>query len=318
MAATYSGTPNTIVLRGGRGHHVEALALAALKPGHLLEYTSALKLKKHAQSGGPGLKIFAKEDDKQGFLISDAYAADDLVFAYICEPGDKIYARLAANAAAVTKGDVLISAGDGTLMKLGSGSSAASGGLLYSATAASTAHTNTTTEALFDKNYTIPANFLKVGDVIRVKAQAIATVTNSTDTLTLVLYIGGLTGTAIITTGAVDVANGDIGYIEADIVIRTVGASGTFVATGTQALGVPGTVTAKPWLKASTTIDTTAAQQIGIGADWSVASASNSARLDVLDIQLIRAGGIEVVGVAEETVDNSASSDEAMIKTLVI
>jgi hypothetical protein len=39
-------------------------------------------------------------------------------------------------------------------------------------------------------------------------------------------------------------------------------------------------------ITASTTIDTTAAQVVGVGADWSVASASNSARLDIMVVEI--------------------------------
>jgi len=157
--------------------------------------------------------------------------------------------------------------------------------LLYSNIAASTAVTNTTTETAFDKAVTIPANTLKVGDVIRVRAQAIATLTNATDTLDLQLRLGT---TDILATGAVDVANNDIGFIDADIVVRTVGASGTIVAAGHTALGVPGTVTAKPKLLGSTTLDTTADQSVNVSATWGAANAGNSVRLDILNVQLIR------------------------------
>lgn len=157
--------------------------------------------------------------------------------------------------------------------------------LLYSSVAASTAVSNTTTETDFDKSISIPANTLKAGDIIRVRAQAIATSTNSTDTLNLKLKLGS---TVILATGAVDVANNDIGYIDADLVVRTVGASGTMVAAGVTALGTEGTVTAKPGKLASAAVDTTAALVVKVSATWSVASASNSVRLDVMDAQLIR------------------------------
>lgn len=159
--------------------------------------------------------------------------------------------------------------------------------LIYSSDAASSPVFNTTTETPFNKSVTIPANRLKKGDVLRVRAQGIITNQNSTDTLTIQLKLGGTAGIQIATTGAVDPATNDIWYIEADLVIRTVGASGTFVATGLQALGVPGTVTAKPFLKASTTLDTTVAQDLIVSATWSVANASNNVRLDVLDVELI-------------------------------
>ena len=152
--------------------------------------------------------------------------------------------------------------------------------------AASTAVTATTAATVFDKTAVLPASYLQAGDVIKVRAQVVATATNSTDTLTLALLIGA---TAIVTTAAVDVANGDVGFFDFDITIRTIGASGTLVATGASALGVPGTVTAKPAFLASTAVDTTAAQTIGVQATWSTTNAGNSCRLDVLNVQLFRA-----------------------------
>lgn len=158
-------------------------------------------------------------------------------------------------------------------------------GLVYSAEAASTAVTNTTTETKFDKSVTLPANTLKVGDVIKVRAQVIATSTNSTDTLDIQLR---LNTTDVIATGAVDVANNDIAIIDFELVIRTVGASGTYVGAGYVSLGAAGTVTAKAQFKASTAIDTTAAQEVNVSATWSVASASNSCRLDILNVEIKR------------------------------
>ncbi|MBI3866813.1 MAG: DUF2190 family protein [Planctomycetia bacterium] len=157
--------------------------------------------------------------------------------------------------------------------------------LLYSAEVASSLITNTVAETDFDKSVTIPAGTLQVGDVIRVRGEVIAISTNSTDTLTIRLKIGA---TVIVVTAAVDVANNDIGYVEADVVVRTVGAGGTIVACGVQALGTEGTVTAKPFKLASTAIDTTVAQTVKASAQWSVANAGNQVRLDVLDVELLR------------------------------
>jgi len=154
--------------------------------------------------------------------------------------------------------------------------------LRYASVAASAAVSNTTTETAFDKSHTIKANTFKVGDVLRVRAQVIATATNGTDTLNLKLKIGS---TVIAATGAIDVANNDIGYIDALIVVRTIGASGTMVATGVQGLGAEGTVTAKPFKLASAALDTTADQTITVSATWSVASSSDSCRLDVLAVE---------------------------------
>ena len=161
------------------------------------------------------------------------------------------------------------------------------GGVVYSSVAASAAHTATTTEALFDKQYSIPANTLKAGTVIKVRFQGIATSTTA-ETITVKLYLGGLSGTAILTGTATDPANNDIFTGEAMIQIRTAGASGTFVAVASGNIVPAATLVAVPvyQITASTAIDTTAAQVVGVGCDWSGNSASNSARLDLMVVEI--------------------------------
>jgi hypothetical protein len=170
-----------------------------------------------------------------------------------------------------------------------SGTARIVGGRAYTNTAASTAVSNTTTETLFDKSYSLPANTLKAGTLVRIRYQGIATATNSTDTLAIKLYIGGLSGTVLISHAATDVANNDVFSGEMSLICRTAGASGTIVGAGTYK-SVPaaaGTATYKDAILASTTIDTTAAQVIGVSAQWSVASASNSCRLDFLSVEVL-------------------------------
>jgi hypothetical protein len=110
-----------------------------------------------------------------------------------------------------------------------SGTARVVGGRAYTNTAASTAITNTNTEALFDTQYSLPANTLKAGTLVKIRYQGIATATNSTDTLTIKLYIGGLAGTALISHAATDVANNDVFSGEISLICRTAGASGTIV-----------------------------------------------------------------------------------------
>ena len=158
----------------------------------------------------------------------------------------------------------------------------------YTNTAASTAHTASTTETLFDTNYSIPANTLWAGARIVVDFQGIATGVNAGDTLTIVLYLGGLTGTALLSGTATAVAANDIFCGHAEILIRTIGSSGTFVAFGSHA-DVPaatGVAVVKYEITASTTVDTTAAQVLGVGADWNSTNASNTCRLDVFSVAI--------------------------------
>jgi hypothetical protein len=97
-----------------------------------------------------------------------------------------------------------------------------------------------------------------------------------------------LSGTAILTGTATDVANDDIFTGEALIQIRTAGGSGTLVAVGSMSIVPAASGTAVPvyQIVASTSIDTTAAQVVGVGADWSTNNAGNSARLDIMAVEI--------------------------------
>lgn len=167
------------------------------------------------------------------------------------------------------------------------------GGVAYRNVAASTALSNTTSETMFSTMLTIPANTLKAGTVLKIRYQGIATATNSTDTLAIKLYIatvttaGSITGTALISAAAVDVADNNTFSGEAVVVIRTAGASGTLVADAKyKTTAAEGTATIKDDITASTTIDTTVAQYVGVSGTWSVASASNSCRLDIMVVEI--------------------------------
>jgi len=160
--------------------------------------------------------------------------------------------------------------------------------VVYTNEAASTAITNTVTQTRFDTYYSIPANSLRPGQLIKVRYQGIATSTNSTDTLAVTLYLGGTSGTALLTHAATDVANNNVFSGEYELIVRTVGASGTIVGCGTKknVAAAEGTATYADDILASTTIDTTAAQELAAYATWSVASASNSVRMDFFRVEI--------------------------------
>jgi hypothetical protein len=157
--------------------------------------------------------------------------------------------------------------------------------LMRSQKSAGSALTNSTVETILATT-TIHGADLVAGDVIRVVAQGIATATNSTDTLTVKLYVGT---EQIATTGAVDVANSDIWHISADVVIRIAGASGHLAGCGTVALGAVGTVTAKPFVLADAAEDVSADIPVKVTGTWGAASSGDSCRNDVFNVQVIRA-----------------------------
>lgn len=139
-----------------------------------------------------------------------------------------------------------------------------------------------TAEAAFASSYTIPASSLTAGDVISFLAVVTTPTTVSTDTLTARVRLGGLAGTQIVTSGAVDVANADVWFVKGQIVIRTVGATGTMVAAGQEILDAPGTAT-ESWVLQSAAVNTTTALDLVVTAEWSTTNA-NVARLDVLNV----------------------------------
>lgn len=323
--------PNTVLLRGTlHGNYDEFLASGSVTPGHLIEKTSTAvstvanyeTARVHSTRGGKARRLFAIEQGllgtqgTNGPTIDTAYTTGEIVRAVDAKAGFRINALLHAGEN-VSKGDWLISYGDGSLCK-------AASSFLANIAAASTALSNTVTETAFSNGtVTIPKNTLKVGDVVRIRSQGIATATNSTDTLTVKAYSGS---DQLATTGAVDVANNDIWDINLTLVVRTIGATGTMVGVGTVALGVAGTVTAKEVYLASTTIDTTADITLTVKGTWSVASSSNSCRQDILVVEHVKAGtsagtvgnGGDVVGQAAAAVDNSAGVTAARVELDVV
>ena len=160
------------------------------------------------------------------------------------------------------------------------------GGLVSVLSAATAAYTASSTETLMC-SFTVPANKLRVGTVIKFSFQGIRTAVNSTDTLQTKVYFGGagIGGTAVLTMAATNGAANDIIAGEGEIVIRTVGSSGTFVAK-TQAPSIEAASGAALLQKyiASTAIDTTGSNVIGVALKCSTTNAGNSARIDMFNV----------------------------------
>lgn len=95
----------------------EELATVAVVPGMLLARTAG-GVAPHAAAAGIANLHFAVEDGAQGRTIDDSYAIDDTVHFATVPAGAGVNALVAAAAAAIVKGDKLVSNGDGTLKKL--------------------------------------------------------------------------------------------------------------------------------------------------------------------------------------------------------
>lgn len=151
-------------------------------------------------------------------------------------------------------------------------------------------HTNVATSTDLNAGFTFPANTLRAGDILRFREVVHIAGVTGTPTYTGRLLNGS---TAVGTTGAVTVAANDVVILEGEITVRSVGATGEILASGTFNAGVPGTATSKAWsygFNAGATIDTTAAQTFKPAGTWSAASTSNVARLKQFTLDLIRRG----------------------------
>lgn len=147
--------------------------------------------------------------------------------------------------------------------------------VLSISTAAGATHTDSTDEAVL-ASYTCPANFWQTGKVLHLHGYLRCLSTNSTDTLTVKVRVGAttLTGTAIATSGAIDVANNDVTVYDIWLTCRDADSSGTLACSA--ALNNPDAATSLIGYGTEvSSLDFTAALLVEVTGDWSVASASN-------------------------------------------
>lgn len=148
------------------------------------------------------------------------------------------------------------------------------------ALASSTSLTAISPSSSTSPDFVLPANWLYSGQVLRVSAAGRFS-TTGTPTLLLGAYFGGVGGVALATTGAVTTASGAANLtwtFRADIVVRSIGTSGTAMATGYAAglASATNIVQIPASAAAVATIDTTAAKALVLGAQWGTSSASNT------------------------------------------
>ncbi len=134
-----------IVLRAVTPKHYEKKAAGAFKPGHLVIETSDGEVLAQNVAGAHA-SFVAKEDTFQGKTIDDAYADGDVAMLHAIQPGDGLQLRVAIGAPAIVKGDPLVAAADGTVLK-----GAPTALLQYSSIAESAEHENTTDAADFER-----------------------------------------------------------------------------------------------------------------------------------------------------------------------
>lgn len=308
---------NTAVLKRRGGFDEEYNCDVALYPCMLVQMNPNGDggVMPHATPGGRAERMIAKEDALQGLWFADQYTVGSIVSVYQATPEEEVLFCCNAGCPAIAMGQFLTSNGDGTIVPVPQ-----DGNLLYQNVAQSTTLTNSTVETVFSNGtYTLPANFLQVGDVINIKAEFKDIAVNSTDTITYRLRIGGVAGTVIFAFPAVNPVVNDIGYIDIQLVITAIGVSGSFVASGHYGAGAQGTATEKPLIVAASTVNTTVSEAIVASGQWSVANAGDQCALTNMTVTVNRSGQTWYpVGVATQAVNNSAGSFLAYVPTRLI
>jgi hypothetical protein len=145
------------------------------------------------------------------------------------------------------------------------------------------ANTTTLTDISPAPQIVLPANYLFVGQRLRMTAYGIFGNTG-TPTLLLGVYYGGVSGTLIAATAANTTASGVTAIpwqLVCDIYVRTVGSSGTVWANGQVTLSTTLAGAASFYNIPTTqtqpiTVNTTTANAITVGAAWGTANASNT------------------------------------------
>lgn len=224
-----------------------------------------------ATSGAITLSLSASSTVTDKVIIVGKSPTDISANAIVLDAFGSELIGTALTASLVNPGDVIAIIGNGAQWRI-LWRYSANTGVLYASQQDSSNITNTTSETAFDQNFTIPANTLRLGDVLHIHQAGICTNTNSTDTLNVKSYIGTAN---IAATGALDVATNDIFDIDLEVTIRVAGASGFGEVTGKTFIGTPGTANYKPVSPATFSLDTTVTNIVKGTGTWSVANTSD-------------------------------------------
>lgn len=144
-------------------------------------------------------------------------------------------------------------------------------------TSSVTVNATSTTRTLISVGSTISANHMKAGKTFRVRAWGhMGSVAVTPPTLTITVELGT---TVVCTTGAVapPISLTNQGWhLECEITVRTTGASGTVFGQGLMAIDSAAPANRAMTNTATTTVDTTASQVLGVYATWATGTSTNT------------------------------------------
>ena len=143
------------------------------------------------------------------------------------------------------------------------------------------------TEALHSA-LTIPQDMLNVARrSIRFRAILHVVASHTTDTWQIRVRLGGLTGTLLFDGGAIDIANNNVFRIEGIIQLKSVGASGKFIAQASMYNPVGSALVCNGAYDGA--VDTTAARTLAVTGTCSTNDAGNQVALKHFELEVLEA-----------------------------
>ena len=149
----------------------------------------------------------------------------------------------------------------------------------YVETADSSAIANTTTETAFSVGPSaFAANQLTAGTVVRVRAWGLESHTAGPTITFRWQFASGPVSLMLHSASAIGTATNAPWTVEATLVVRSAGASGSIQTTSemTREFVSPGSISVNEIGTSTATVDTTASQTLQLTAKWSAASASDT------------------------------------------
>src|SRR3989338_1100211 len=169
-------------------------------------------------------------------------------------------------------------------------------GCIFTQTATATVANTTTETTLVSTGIgiaTLPANFFVAGKTIRITASGVYSNVVTIPTLQLRVGLGGIAGTVVLDTGANSSGGKNMSnrfwQVDGIITCRTTGASGTVFSQGQYIQASSAVAAAIRDMENTTTstIDTTAGQQIVVSMAWGIADAGDTISCTNLVIEVL-------------------------------
>lgn len=149
----------------------------------------------------------------------------------------------------------------------------------YLGDGAAYASSTTVTDVSPTPNTIIQANYLQPGDILEVLATGRFS-TTGTPNLTLGVYLGGVAGTALCVTAATATPSSVTNQtfrVAATIQVRSIGSAASFETVGVAAnIGAASAYMPATGTGVVSSLNTTAAQALTLGATWGTSNAANT------------------------------------------